>query len=177
MHDTYLWGYGECILCVMYLRVKIQCILNVSWMYRKEGYISLGKIHFLWWPKWQMGTNVSCCISMYLDVSWCILMNTCRIHAGYMQDTSGYVLYRNPPPICIGNPPAPSTPTRSDEARRRRHVQFIPPDREIYRYTGTCMVDNIPDKWDTAFGRHDQSTNASVTIPSAKIHILNPRAA
>ena len=30
MHDTYLWGYGECILCVMYLRVKIQCILNVS---------------------------------------------------------------------------------------------------------------------------------------------------
>jgi hypothetical protein len=29
MQDTYLWGYGECILCVMYLRVKIQCILNV----------------------------------------------------------------------------------------------------------------------------------------------------
>ena len=24
-----LWGYGKCILCVMYLRVKIQCILNV----------------------------------------------------------------------------------------------------------------------------------------------------
>jgi len=24
-----------------------------------------------------------------------------------MQDTSGYVLYRNPPQICIGNPPAP----------------------------------------------------------------------
>ena len=50
--------------------------------------------------------NVSCCISMYLDVT-CILMNTCKIHAGYMQDTSGYVLYRNPPPICIGNPPSP----------------------------------------------------------------------
>ena len=30
--------------------------------------------------------------------------NTCKIHAEYMQDTSGYVLYRNPPPICIGNP-------------------------------------------------------------------------
>ena len=29
MQDTYLWGYGECILCVMCLRVKIQCILNV----------------------------------------------------------------------------------------------------------------------------------------------------
>ena len=24
-----------------------------------------------------------------------------------MQDTSGYVLYRTPPPICIGTPPAP----------------------------------------------------------------------
>jgi len=37
----------------------------------------------------------------------CILQDTCKIHAGYMQDTSGYVLYRKPPPICIGNPPAP----------------------------------------------------------------------
>jgi len=51
---------------------------------------------------------------MYLVVSQCILMylngthrNTCKIHAGYMQDTSGYVLYRKPPPICIGNPPSP----------------------------------------------------------------------
>ena len=35
--------------------------------------------------------------------------NTCKIHAGYMQDTSGYVLYRKPPPICIGNPPSPQS--------------------------------------------------------------------
>jgi hypothetical protein len=35
-------------------------------------------------------------------------MNTCKIHAGYMQDTSGYVLYRKSPPICIGNPPSPT---------------------------------------------------------------------
>jgi hypothetical protein len=46
------------------------------------------------------------CILMYLDVSWCILMyldrthrNTCKIHAGYMQDTLGYVLYSLPPPL------------------------------------------------------------------------------
>ena len=51
---------------------------------------------------------------MYLVVSRCILMyldgthqNTCKIHAGYIQDTSGYVLYRKHPPICIGNPPSP----------------------------------------------------------------------
>ena len=51
---------------------------------------------------------------MYLVVSRCILMylngthrNTCEIHARYMQDTFGYVLYRKPPPICIGNPPSP----------------------------------------------------------------------
>jgi len=45
--------------------------------------------------------------------------NTCKIHAGYMQDTSGYVLYRKPPPICIGNPPSP------DEHHRPRIVQRL----------------------------------------------------
>ena len=39
-------------------------------------------------------------------------MNTCKIHAGYMQDTSGYVLYRKTPPICIGNPPSPGVNKR-----------------------------------------------------------------
>jgi len=48
MQDTYLWGYGERILCVMYLRVKIQCILNVFSMYPEcIVNISLGKIHFI----------------------------------------------------------------------------------------------------------------------------------
>jgi hypothetical protein len=48
---------------------------------------------------------------MYLDVferdTSEYMQDTCRIHAGYMQDTSGYVLYRKIPPICIGNPPSP----------------------------------------------------------------------
>jgi hypothetical protein len=51
--------------------------------------------------------DVSC---MYSDVSRSC---TCRIHAryeGYMQDTSGYVLYRKTPPICIGTPPSPVRP-------------------------------------------------------------------
>jgi hypothetical protein len=39
--------YRECILCAMYLRLKIHCILNVSSMYLKCILISLGKIHFL----------------------------------------------------------------------------------------------------------------------------------
>jgi hypothetical protein len=55
--------YRKCILHVMYLRVKLHCILNVSLMYRKEGYISLGMIAKV------TDANVSRCISMYLDVS------------------------------------------------------------------------------------------------------------
>ena len=91
MRDTYLGGWGnvaasrardtypqmcpyvsdtyrECILCVMYLRVKIHCILNVSQMYpecivKKDTY-----------PLVRYVSNDSQsyrykCILMYLDVS------------------------------------------------------------------------------------------------------------
>ena len=59
--------YRECILCVMYLRVKIQFILNVFRMYpecivKKDTYISYDS-------QSDSDTNVSCCIFMYLDVS------------------------------------------------------------------------------------------------------------
>ena len=43
---------------------------------------------------------------MYLDGTH---QNTCKIHAGYIQDTSGYVLYRKHPPICMETPRHPSS--------------------------------------------------------------------
>ena len=51
--------------------------------------------------------------------------NTCEIHARYMQDTFGYVLYRKPPPICIGNPPSPEVPPTRRAGKAYRYCTAI----------------------------------------------------
>jgi hypothetical protein len=46
-------------------------------------------------------TNVSWCILMYLDVSWCLWTGHIEIHARYMQDTCR--IHKDT--YCIGNHP------------------------------------------------------------------------
>jgi hypothetical protein len=66
-------------------------------------------------------------------------MNTCKIHAGYMQDTSGYVLYRKPPPICIGNPPSPPTCRGQTSAPIPRPSTAAPPSTHL-NASSSCIA-------------------------------------
>ena len=89
-------------------------------MYRKEGYISQGKIHFH-----DSQRDRYKCILMYLDVSWCILMymngshqDTCEIHARYMQDTCKIHRIR----ILITNVPSPGPAGGGLVSLKSRHT-------------------------------------------------------
>ena len=71
MYPYVSYMYLECILCFMYLRVKIHCILNVSQLYpkcilKKDTYPKVRYISIL---AKEIDTNVSWCILVYLDVS------------------------------------------------------------------------------------------------------------
>ena len=78
--------YRACIMCVMYLRVKIHCILNVSLLYpkcivKKDTYPQVRYISY------DSQSDRYKCILLYLDVSRCILTGHIKIHARYMHDT------------------------------------------------------------------------------------------
>ena len=84
----------SCVTCIWGLRYIVSW--NVSWMYpkcilKKDKY---PKVRYISIIAKEIDTNVSWCILVYLDVSWCIWTGHIKIHHTILQDTSRYIKIR-----------------------------------------------------------------------------------